>query len=481
VNLGTPAGVAADSAGDLYITDEFRVLKVSQGKIATIAAFESPHGIAVDNAGNVYVADPARHRVWMLTPSGNACSASTTPGSVPVASSGGTVNLTVQTGSTCSWAVESLPDWIAVSGSPFGSGPDTVTLAVASNMHAPRAATILVGGQNVAVSQAGILAITGQVTFRGAPLSGVNLMLSGGQAASDTTDSGGHYSFSNLNSAATYTVTPALPGYAFVPTSQTFTNAASNPAANFVAWPLPQITGLGPVFGSFLQPMPTTFAPGEIVSIFGTNLCADPPAAAKPTLPDRLGTCIVQVGSVNLRLYYTSATQINAVLPQTLATGARQLTVSRYTDTAYKTLAAKSFSFPFSVSRISMAFVERNEDGSKLLVAQYPDGTLAGPARPVRAGDIVTLYLTGLGRKAQTFGEGAAPGRASAAAETIQVQVQGVAARVLYAGTQPSFPGFDQLTLQLPQYALPAGAGAVTVQITAPATGQVLRYELPAR
>jgi uncharacterized protein (TIGR03437 family) len=88
------------------------------------------------------------------------------------------------------------------------------------------------------------------------------------------------------------------------------------------------------------------------------------------------------------------------------------------------------------------------------------------------------LYLTGLGRKAQTFAEGAAPKTTSNAAEPIQILVQGQPAQILYAGVQPQYPGLDQITLRLPQYTLAAGETTAKFQIIAPSAGQTLRYEI---
>ena len=102
------------------------------------------------------------------------------------------------------------------------------------------------------------------------------------------------------------------------------------------------------------------------------------------------------------------------------------------------------------------------------------------PARPLHASDYVTLYLTGVGRTAQVFADGAAPKTTSPALQTVQVLVQGLAAQVVYAGVQPQYPGLDQIDLQLPKYTLATGQSAVTVQISAPATGQTLSYSLPA-
>jgi hypothetical protein len=202
-----------------------------------------------------------------------------------VASTGGTVAVNLGAGASCPWAVESLPDWIGVAGDPFGTGPATVNLAVAANPDMPRSATILAGGQNVTVAQAGTATIVGQVTLRtaaGAAVAGVTMALTGAVTAQAATDAGGNYSFANLNSTGTYTVTPKLDGYSFVPVSQTFTNPAANPTANFTAWPLPRIAGLGPAFAGVLAAVPTSVAAGEIVALYGTDLCADRQARIPP-------------------------------------------------------------------------------------------------------------------------------------------------------------------------------------------------------
>jgi uncharacterized protein (TIGR03437 family) len=186
------------------------------------------------------------------------------------------------------------------------------------------------------------------------------------------------------------------------------------------------------------------------------------------------------VDGVNIRIYYASPAQINAVLPQTLTAGSHQVVVARYTDTSYKQLATQSQPLGFTVVPIAMAFVERAAGAQTLLAAQYADGGFVDPARPLHASDYVTLYLTGVGRTAQVFADGAAPKTTSPALQTVQVLVQGLAAQVVYAGVQPQYPGLDQIDLQLPKYTLATGQSAVTVQISAPATGQTLSYSLPA-
>jgi ribosomal protein S11 len=88
--LNSPSGVAADSAGNVYIgdTSNHRVRKVSPaGVITTLAGtgvkgfsgdtgqasaaqLNFPFGVAVDGAGNVYIADTDNHRVRKVDPTG---------------------------------------------------------------------------------------------------------------------------------------------------------------------------------------------------------------------------------------------------------------------------------------------------------------------------------------------------------------------------------------------------------------------------
>jgi uncharacterized protein (TIGR03437 family) len=85
--VNQPWGVAVDSAGNLYVSDtgNNRIRKVSNGVITTVAGngtrgfsgdggpatsaqVNLPAGVAVDSAGNVYFADRENNRIRVLTP-----------------------------------------------------------------------------------------------------------------------------------------------------------------------------------------------------------------------------------------------------------------------------------------------------------------------------------------------------------------------------------------------------------------------------
>jgi len=88
--LAYPAGIAFDSAGNLYIADSSNncVRKVANGVITTVLGtgdagadlpnqLNLPTSVALDSAGNVYVADSGNQRIQQLSPSG---AISTLPG-----------------------------------------------------------------------------------------------------------------------------------------------------------------------------------------------------------------------------------------------------------------------------------------------------------------------------------------------------------------------------------------------------------------
>jgi sugar lactone lactonase YvrE len=87
--LGWPYSVAVDAAGNFYIADTYNnhVRKVSNGAITTVggngtfgfggdngpatSAAVSPAGVAVDSAGRLYIAENVNNRIRVLTPAGS--------------------------------------------------------------------------------------------------------------------------------------------------------------------------------------------------------------------------------------------------------------------------------------------------------------------------------------------------------------------------------------------------------------------------
>ena len=169
--IGLPSGIAVDALGSLYIADqEYEVVrKVSGGVITTIAGGGATLGdggsalnaqlgstlaVAVDASENVYIADYENNRVRVLTPSEAPCTYSVSPGgSYTLTDAASTLSAVIQTNASCTWAVQNLPDWITLAGSPLGSGPATVALEVAPGSGLTRSAQISIAGVVFTVNQ----------------------------------------------------------------------------------------------------------------------------------------------------------------------------------------------------------------------------------------------------------------------------------------------------------------------------------------
>ena len=187
-------------------------------------------------------------------------------------------------------------------------------------------------------------------------------------------------------------------------------------------------------------------SPGEIVSIFGSNLADGPQAATQLPLPTQMQNAFVLLGTQTMPLLYVSPNQINAVMPYGL-TG----------DTAYQAVArhGSRLSVP---QRIPVAAADPavftpsgNGQGQGHIYIE-PGNILAGSSTPATAGDVLTMYCTGLGAVTQPVTAGsAAPSQPLAyAAGTVSVTIGGQPATVPFAGLAPGFAGLYQINAKVP-------------------------------
>jgi uncharacterized protein (TIGR03437 family) len=167
--LWSPETVTLDPSDNLYISGGGLIRRVSGGVITTIAGGGTtlgdngpatsaelyPKGVAIDARGSIYVADYDNNRVRVLIPAGAPCAYTANPLSFAnVNPYGGSLVVNIQTAPGCAWTVQSLPDWIGLSGNGVNSGPGSVTLIAAPNTGAARSATVSLAGLSVSVTQA---------------------------------------------------------------------------------------------------------------------------------------------------------------------------------------------------------------------------------------------------------------------------------------------------------------------------------------
>jgi uncharacterized protein (TIGR03437 family) len=69
---------------------------------------------------------------------------------------------------------------------------------------------------------------------------------------------------------------------------------------------------------------------------------------------------------------------------------------------------------------------------------------------PATAGEIITIYCTGLGAVNPPVATGAGPTAAAQTVIPVQVSIGGTPAEVFYAGVTPGFAGLYQINAQVP-------------------------------
>ena len=127
-------------------------------------------------------------------------------------------------------------------------------------------------------------------------------------------------------------------------------------------------------------------APDGLFAIFGRNLAANEVYSSTP-LPTVLGGTCVTLNGVAIPLISTSATQINAQVPPTLAAGSYPLVVHSVAG------QAASSSVNVTVARYAPAiFVD--QQGAAIL---HQDGTRVDQDHPATRDEPLTIYATGLG------------------------------------------------------------------------------------
>ena len=228
-----------------------------------------------------------------------------------------------------------------------------------------------------------------------------------------------------------------------------------------VAFP-PVVNSVLSAFDHKIPATVNTFAPGEAISIYGSRLCLAARAASIP-MPSFLAGCRVKLGSTYLRLYYASPTQINAFIPYDFKTGNAALIVERSwdQDALNPMWNRASDAQGLLVTSPIPTFLEIPQSGTYNIAIQLQDGGFVSPSRPLAAGQVVTLYLTGLGAMTEAVPNDQGAGRAVNATADVKISVGGVDAKLYYAGVQPEFPGLEQMTFLTPSFPLTGGATTV--------------------
>jgi uncharacterized protein (TIGR03437 family) len=221
----------------------------------------------------------------------------------------------------------------------------------------------------------------------------------------------------------------------------------------------PTISAGGVVSAASFSAAPNNqIAPGEIISLFGSNFLASGTAVAGSLpLPTLLGSSAASVTACgrNIPLFSLFPGQINAQVPwECPATGLSQFTVTANGQTSASQsltmVAASPGIFWLSSAGTAGAILHGNN-------------TLVSPASPARGGETVVVYCTGLGATIPSFATGSAAVGSNTTANPVTAVIGGKAAIVTYSGMTDGLVGLYQVNV-----VIPAGlTGSQVIVITA--------------
>ena len=187
-------------------------------------------------------------------------------------------------------------------------------------------------------------------------------------------------------------------------------------------------------------------SPGALFSIFGRYLAAEEGRAEGLPLPTQFPGMGATLNGYALPLLYVSSTQINAQLPFDVR-GAANLRVT--TPNGFSEI-------PVYVADVAPAIFMAGTDQGQVPAVLHADGTLVSPAAPAKSGEVVLIFLTGLGQVNGQINCGQAAPVSPPLTVTAQVQVEiGSGSRLSpeFAGLAPGFAGLYQVNVRVPQLA----------------------------
>jgi uncharacterized protein (TIGR03437 family) len=393
-SLNSPAGLVADKAGNIYISDygNATVRKVdTSGNITTVAGtgtwgysgdggpankaqLAHPVALAIDTAGNIYIADPGNLDIREIT----------TDGIIHTIFS----NLDAES--------------IAVDAAGSLYYPNYLNSTIQK---------ILSNGTQFTIAGNGTIGFSGD----GGPATAAQLNTPYGVAV----DSSGNVYVADFANQVIRQLTPAV-------STVTAVNAAS---------------GVG-----------LAISPGEIVSLYGATLGPPVPATQHPDANGFYGTQLagttVSFNGVNAPLIYTSASQINAIVPYEVPNGG-MVTI----QVNYQGQSVASQTLPVVLTAPGIFTANSSGTGPASVINQ--DGSVNSVSNPAHPGNTIVFYLTGEGQTNPGGVDGQTtplpPAHAPVPQQAVSVFMNGQQTQVHYAAEAPGLvAGIMQINAVIP-------------------------------
>jgi trimeric autotransporter adhesin len=237
----------------------------------------------------------------------------------------------------------------------------------------------------------------------------------------------------------------AIPSPALAGSAQFTGTLASNPN-------IPSINSNGVTSGAG-QSSAVVIAPGDVITIAGQYLAAAPVSAAALPLSTNLAGTQVLFAATTLPLIYADSGKILAIVPYNLTPNAQyQLLIGRGDAISGPATVTVGTAQPdiLQIDNTGSASVAQN------VWNQMTTGTAfnlasAAPATPLKSGQTLTVYCTGLGPISQALNPGTAAGKSPIdTVNAASLTIGGQNVPVTFAGLVPGYPGMYEVTATVP-------------------------------
>jgi uncharacterized protein (TIGR03437 family) len=424
--LSSPAAVAVDGAGNLYIADlgNLRIRKVNaNGNISTVAgngsqaysgdggpainaSLNAPLGVAVDPSGNVYIVDSVSHVIREITLDGNINTIAGT-GAPGFTGDGGPAIMAQMAGPT------------GIAADPFGNIFFVDGTTRIREINTARTIATVAGNGSIGYSGDGGMANLAQLN----------------SPAGVSADSAGNVYVADTGNNAIRLLQPAGSGVKV--------NAVVNAASN----------QNGPI------------APGEIVALYGSGLGPSQlqisQVDASGRLPKSLAGTTVLFGNQPAPFVYASPGQTSVVVPFGVTGQSVQVIVQSQNQTA------APVTLPVAAAAPGLFTADASGHGQAAALNQnLQPNSASNPAAP---GSLLSLFVTGAGQMSPSAADGALNGVSPPAMPILQpvtVMIGGQAAVVSAAiGAPGQVAGMLEVTVRVPSGVQSGNAVPVTLQI----------------
>lgn len=513
VELSGPTGIAFDGSGNLYIADYFNyvIREVNtKGIISTVAGdnslgagfagdlgpalsaqFSRPAGVAVDSAGNMYIADPDNNVVRVV------CANQT-----PIACQGvaaGDINTFAGNFATgANYTGDGGPPTKALLNNPVAvlldaggnlyisdsgnsvirkvtPGPNSIITTVAGNGNfgysgdgAAATSAELSDPKGIALDSAGNLYIAdhdNSVIRMVEPTKGFIYTIAGNHTFGYNGD-GGPATSAQLNFPSGVA---AYSGQIYIADNQNNVIRVLTPPAA-----VPQINAGGVVNGaSYTAPV----VPGSIASVFGSFFLTSTSIDTTLPLETNLQNLSFEFGGTSgfgsvgaAPLYSVSSTQANLQVPWEAGgqTGVTLAATLNGTTGASQTV---------NVAAYAPAIFTLNESGTGPGAIQDSSYHLVDASNPAIAGTTaILIYCTGLGPVSANQPATGAAASTTALAPTTElatVTIGGITENALFSGLAPGFVGLYQVNAMVPAGVASGSAVPLTISIGGATSNQV--------